>query len=113
MALAFDISEQELPLFLSEADEHLQALDSHLLLMERQDYDAETLQSIFRSAHTLKGMAGMIGHTRMVRLTHALETAFDGIRKGSLAVSEVLIDLCLDAVDGLRYLRDEVVSRTE
>ena len=113
MSLAFDISEQELPLFLSEADEHLQNLDSLLLFIERQEYDAETLQSVFRSAHTLKGMAGMVGHTRMVRLTHALETALDGIRKGSLVVSEALIDLCLDAVDSLRHLRDEVVDRVE
>lgn len=113
MSLAFDISEQELPIFLSEADEHLQNLDSQLLLIERHDYDAETLQSAFRSAHTLKGMAGMIGHTRMVQMTHALETALDGFRKGTLSVSEGLIDLCLDAVDGLRHLRDEVVNRAE
>ena len=71
------------------------------------------LQAAFRAAHTLKGMAGVIGHTRMVRLTHALETVLDGVRKGDVQISTPLIDLSLDAVEGLRQLREEVTSREE
>jgi two-component system, chemotaxis family, sensor kinase CheA len=110
MALVFDISQDELPIFMAETEEHLQVLDENLIKLERQANDAELLQAIFRAAHTLKGTAGMIGHKRLVALTHRLETAFDGIRKGTLAVTTSLVDVCLEAVDALRLLRDEVVS---
>jgi two-component system chemotaxis sensor kinase CheA len=89
-------------------DEHLQTLDEILIQLERLQDDSEALQAAFRSAHTLKGMAGVVGHTRMVNLTHALETVLDGLRKGTLCISTPLIDLSLEAVDGLRLLREEV-----
>lgn len=110
MELAFDISQDELPIFLAEVDEHLQTLDEILVQLEQAEERPELLQLAFRAAHTLKGMAGIIGHHRMTDLTHALETAFDSVRKGMLHITTPLIDLCLDAVDGLRLLRDEVVT---
>jgi two-component system chemotaxis sensor kinase CheA len=109
MEMLFDISQDELPIFLAEVDEHLQVLDEIIVQLERDD-SPELVQKLFRAAHTLKGMAGMIGHHRMTRLTHTLETAFDGVRKNTLSISTPLIDLCLDAVDSLRLLREEVVS---
>ena len=110
MQMVFDISQDEMPIFLAEADEHLQVLDEILVEIEHLDHDSEQLHTAFRAAHTLKGMAGMIGHQRMTRLTHALETAFDGIRKDTIPVTTPLIDACLDAIDGLRMLREEVVT---
>lgn len=110
MQMVFDISQDELPIFLAEVDEHLQTLDETLVELEHRSGDADLLQSAFRAAHTLKGMSGMIGHHRMTNLTHALETAFDGLRKGQYPVTTALIDLCLDAVDGLRALREEVIN---
>jgi two-component system, chemotaxis family, sensor kinase CheA len=111
MELAFDISQDELPIFLAETEDHLQILDEGLIRLERQDVDSDLIQQIFRAAHTLKGTAGMIGHQRLVELTHALEMAFDGIRKNELVVNSHLIDICLDAVDALRLLREEVVQK--
>jgi len=110
MELVFDISQDELPLFLAETDEHLQLLDEGLVKLERKDEDPDLLQTLFRAAHTLKGIAGMIGHKRMVELTHKVEAAFDAVRKNELNISTSLIDLCLEGVDGLRLLRDEVLS---
>lgn len=112
MQMVFDISQDELPIFLAEVDEHLQTLDETLVELEHRSDDSDLLQNAFRAAHTLKGMAGMIGHHRMTNLTHALETAFDGLRKAQYSVSTALIDLCLDAVDGLRALREEVIKGT-
>ncbi len=112
MQMVFDISQDELPIFLAEVDEHLQTLDETLVELEHRSDDPDLLQNAFRAAHTLKGMAGMIGHHRMTHLTHAMETAFDGLRKGQYPVSAALIDLCLDAVDGLRALREEVINGT-
>lgn len=108
MDIQFDISEDELPIFLAEVEEHLQVLDENLVEIERAEGDPELLQKLFRAAHTLKGMAGMIGHLRMTRLTHAMETAFDCLRKNTLQISTPLVDLCLDTVDSLRSLRTEV-----
>jgi two-component system, chemotaxis family, sensor kinase CheA len=110
MDIQFDISEDELPIFLAEVDEHLQVLDENLVEIERATGDADLLQKLFRAAHTLKGMAGMIGHQRMTRLTHVMETAFDGLRKNTLQISTQFVDLCLDTVDSLRNLRTEVSS---
>lgn len=108
MEIIFDISEEELPLFLAEADEHLQVLDDVLIRLERESSNSELVQTVFRSAHTIKGMSGMIGHQRMTNLTHALETVLDGVRKNSIPITAQLINICLDAVDHLRLLRDEV-----
>ncbi len=110
MEITFDISEDELPIFLAELDEHLQVLDDILIRLEREESDAELVQTVFRSAHTIKGMCGMIGHRRMTDLTHALETVLDGVRKNSIQISTPLVDQCLEAVDRLRSLREEVVT---
>jgi len=110
MEITFDISEDELPVFLAEADEHLQALDDSLIRLEREDADADLVQTVFRSAHTIKGMSGMIGHKRMTALTHALETVLDGVRKNSIQITKPMINICLEAVDHLRLLRDEIVT---
>lgn len=110
MSLQFDLSADELPIFLAETDEHLQTLDEGLVRLEREEGDEALIQALFRAAHTLKGSAGLIGHRRLVDLTHALETVFDALRKHTLQVTPTLIDLCLQGVDALRALRDEVVS---
>lgn len=108
MEIIFDINEEELPIFLAEVDEHLQALDDSLIRLERGEADPELVQIVFRAAHTIKGMSGMIGHQRMTDLTHAMETVLDGVRKNTIQINSQLINVCLDAVDHLRMLRDEV-----
>lgn len=110
MQIIFDINEEELPIFLAEVDEHLQLLDDGLIRLEREEADTELMQTVFRSAHTIKGMSGMIGHQRMTDLTHAMETVLDGVRKNEIQVSSQLVNVCLEAVSHLRLLRDEVSS---
>ena len=97
MQIIFDINEEELPIFLAEVDEHLQLLDDGLIRLEREEADAELMQTVFRSAHTIKGMSGMIGHQRMTDLTHAMETVLDGVRKNEIQVSSQLVNVCLEA----------------
>ena len=79
MDLKFDIDQDEMPIFMAETDEQLQVLDEGLIRLEQSGDDNELIQALFRAAHTLKGTSGMIGHRRMVTLTHALENALDGI----------------------------------
>jgi two-component system chemotaxis sensor kinase CheA len=111
MEITFDITDDELPIFVAEASEQLQMLDEGLVRLEREESDPDLLQALFRAAHTLKGAAGMINHKRMVDLTHAMETALDSLRKNQIVVSVALIDTCLEAIDALRELVDEVSCR--
>ncbi len=113
MELVFDISPDEMPLFLAETEDQLQVLEEGLVRIEHESDDQDLIQGLFRAAHTLKGMAGMIGHKRLVSLTHALENGFDGIRKKSYGISTEFVDLCLESIDGLRLLREEVIDRQE
>jgi two-component system chemotaxis sensor kinase CheA len=111
--MAFDISNDELPIFLAETDDQIQLLEEELIRIEKNENDPEIIQSLFRAAHTLKGMAGMIGHKRLVELTHSLETAFDGVRKGNIEITTDFVDVCLTSLDALRILRNEVVENKE
>jgi two-component system, chemotaxis family, sensor kinase CheA len=113
MELVFDISPDEMPLFLAETEDLLQVLEEGLVRIEQEADDPDLIQALFRAAHTLKGMAGMIGHKRLVELTHALENGFDGLRKKSYGMSSHFIDLCLESIDYLRGLREEVIDRQQ
>lgn len=95
-----------LPVFLSEADEHLQALEEGVLQLERQGPNPELVAGLFRSAHTLKGSAGTLGFQRMAELAHALEEVLEALRAGR--GGDGLADLLLECVDTLRALRQEV-----
>ena len=108
--MPFDISEDELPIFQAETEDHLTILEDGLVRLEQNDRDPDLLQALFRAAHTIKGTAGMIGHKRLVEITHVLENAFDAVRKNQLTISTNLINLCLETVDILRSLRDEVIT---
>lgn len=111
-----DITSEELKIFLDEADEQIQHLTQGLLALEK-GADPNLLQDIFRAAHTLKGGAATLGRVRMTRLAHALETALNRLRNGELQPEPRLIDLMLQATDGLnalcRELTGEVVGDLE
>ncbi|MGH2409217.1 MAG: Hpt domain-containing protein, partial [Chloroflexota bacterium] len=113
MALEFDADEQELALFLAENNEHLQLLDQNVVQLEANGTDMQLLQQIFRSAHTIKGGAGMIGHHRMAETAHAMENVLDALRAGTLEVTQPTVDALLAALDCLRALNDEVSTRVE
>lgn len=108
--LTFDITADELEIFLEDVNESLQALETGILDLE-QKRDPETLNSIFRAAHTLKALAGTVGHRPMAELTHTLETLFSDMREASLSPTQAIIDELLVAVDILKSLRDEIISR--
>ncbi|KAA3648418.1 MAG: chemotaxis protein CheA [Chloroflexi bacterium] len=113
MTLEIDLSEEEVSIYIAESDEQLETLAQGFVRLEQEQDNEDLVQSLFRAAHTLKGSAGMIGHTRMVDITHTLEAALDQVRKGKLIPNPELIDMCLDAVDAITILRDEVISQEE
>ena len=110
MELASDITQQDIHLFLQEADEQLQMLDDNIVRLEREEDNIDLLQQIFRAAHSLKGSSATLGHRQMAALAHHMENVLDGLRKGTLAVSAQLIDALLNSLDVLRVLKEELVS---
>ena len=96
-----DVS-QYLDIFLDESKEHLQHLNTSVLNLEQDAENPETIGEIFRSAHTLKGMAGTMGFKRMQTLTHDMENVFSEVRDGNLKINAGMIDVlfrCLDALE--------------
>ena len=96
-----DVS-QYLEIFIDETKEHLQSLNEHLLIIEKEPDNKDTINEIFRAAHSLKGMAGTMGYKRMQRLTHDMENVLSEIRNGKMSVTAELVDVlfqCLDALE--------------
>ena len=96
-----DVS-QYLEIFLDETKEHLQNLNTQILELEADPENMDTINEIFRAAHSLKGMAGTMGYKRMQNLTHDMENVFSEVRNGNIKVQPEMIDVlfrCLDALD--------------
>jgi len=108
--LIFDIEADELQIFLEEVNEHLQTIETGILCLE-QGASSDTLHAIFRGAHTLKALAGTVGHQSMADLTHTMETLFDGMRQDEITPTRAVVDDLLAAVDVLKALRDEIITR--
>ena len=91
--------DQYIDIFLDESREHLQNLNDCLLRIEDNPDDNETVNEIFRIAHTLKGMSGTMGFTNMQKLTHKMENVLDGIRSQKIKVTRDLIDSLFEGLD--------------
>ena len=102
---------QYLEIFIDETSEHLQSLSDCIMTLEKEPDNKDTINEVFRAAHSLKGMAGTMGFKRMQHLTHDMEDVFQEVRSDKIAVNSKMIDIlfkCLDALD--RYL--ETIKET-
>lgn len=101
-----------LGLFLDESRENLQTLNGSLLALEKDAGDREALNTIFRVAHSLKGMSATMGFDRMAKLTHRMEEVLALLRDEGGAVTHETMDTlfaCLDVLEGLvNDIADEV-----
>lgn len=102
-----DVS-QYLEIFLDETGEHLQNLSDQLMILESEPENEDTINEIFRAAHSLKGMAGTMGYKRMQNLTHDMENVFSEIRNGKMKVTSHLIDILFKALDALEEYKDNI-----
>jgi two-component system, chemotaxis family, sensor kinase CheA len=98
-----------LPEFLQESEEHLQVLNEKMLDAEKAikggaQMDAKELNTMFRSAHTIKGTASFIGLKKVVALTHKAETLLQKLRDGEMALSAQIVDVLFAAFDKLNSL---------
>jgi len=93
--------------FFEESREGLDAMEAGLLSLEEGNRDPETINSVFRAAHSIKGGAATFGFESIAGLTHVLETLLDELRAGKRALEPSAVDAMLGSVDVLRALLRE------
>jgi two-component system, chemotaxis family, sensor kinase CheA len=96
--------------FLDESREGLDAMEQGLLRLERGETGAETINTIFRAAHSIKGGAGTFGLSDITRVTHLLETLLDEMRSGRRTAGTEASAVLMRSVDVLRDLLDAAQS---
>lgn len=107
-----DVS-QYLEIFIDETKEHLQTLSEQLMILEQEPKNEDTINEIFRAAHSLKGMAGTMGYKRMQHLTHMMENALSEIRSGNMSVTEDLVDILFQCLDALEAYLDQICESSD
>jgi two-component system chemotaxis sensor kinase CheA len=102
---------QFIPSFLEESFEGLELMESSLLNLEQGD--DETINSIFRAAHSIKGGAGTFGFNHVTEFTHLVETLLDEMRDGRRNIEQDDVELLLESVDCMRSLIEAIRDERE
>jgi two-component system chemotaxis sensor kinase CheA len=103
---------QYIGVFLEESEEHLQSLNEHLLELEKSP-SLETLDEIFRSAHTLKGMAATMGFDDVAKLTHQMENVLQKLKTNEIAVTSRVVDVLFKCLDNLESMVQLIASGSD
>ena len=105
-AVSMNYDDETLRIFLDEAREHLEGIESDLLLIEktRENVDKETVNKVFRAVHSVKGGAGFFGFEKIKDLTHAMESMFGLMRKDQLQPTSDLVSQLLESADRLKQM---------
>jgi two-component system, chemotaxis family, sensor kinase CheA len=115
--MAIDCEDQELlEGFLAETTELLEKLDDDLVSLEKNPEDADLMNRIFRSIHTVKGASSFLGFDFLVKVTHKTEDVLNRLRKIELTLNSEIMDVVLEAVDLVKTLvadikEGEIVER--
>jgi two-component system, chemotaxis family, sensor kinase CheA len=102
-----------MPMFLAEAQEHLQELNLAIVRLEENPRDRETVDEIFRIAHSLKGMSATMGFDKIAKLTHEMEDVFELLRQRSDALPNDVVDTVLACLDALSSSFDAIEADGE
>lgn len=95
---------QYMTMFLEESMENLQTLNESLLELEKSPEDVDTLNKIFRVAHTIKGMAATMGFNDIADLTHKMEDVLSEFRDGKMKVTQNVVTILFDCLDTLEKM---------
>lgn len=102
-----------LDVFIEESKEHIQALNDHLLELEKDPANIAIVNEIFRSAHTLKGMSATMGYQDLADLTHKMENVLDAIRNEKVKLTSPMVDVIFEAVDALEAMVLDIIDGGE
>lgn len=104
-----DVS-QYLEIFIDETNEHIQTLSDCIMTLEKEPDNKDTINEVFRAAHSLKGMAGTMGFKRMQHLTHDMEDVFQEVRSDKIKVNSKMIDILFECLDAIEQYLENVKS---
>jgi two-component system chemotaxis sensor kinase CheA len=110
------ICEEDVPLildFITESDEHIESAEAGLLELETKPDDKEVLNQIFRSFHSIKGLAGFLNLTDIGSLAHAAENLLDLARKGQLLLAGKNTDFVFKSIDMLKNMVADLKESVE
>ena len=96
--------------FFAEAEELLTAMEAALLRVDDGAHDSDTLNEIFRAAHTIKGSAGLFGLNSIVGFTHIVESVLDRVRNGTLPIDRTLLGTLLQCRDHIAGMVRDVAQ---
>ncbi|PCL93983.1 chemotaxis protein CheA [Paenibacillus lautus] len=101
---------QYLTMFIDESNDHLQSLNENMLQLESNPDDIGIVQIIFRSAHTLKGMAATMGFEDLASLTHQMENVLDLVRNEKLKMQDFIFDTLFKSLDALESMVQDITE---
>ncbi|MGP1434020.1 MAG: chemotaxis protein CheA [Catonella sp.] len=104
---------QYLDIFVDETKEHIQVLSDQIMVLEKEPDNSDAIAEIFRSAHSLKGMAGTMGFKRMQHLTHDMEDVFSAVREGKMKVNDSLVDTLFRGLDAIQEYLDLIQETSD
>lgn len=104
---------QFLETFYEESFEGLEIMETELLALDVGAADSETINTIFRAAHSIKGGSGTFGLNAVADFTHVMETLLDEMRDGKRDVTEEAVNLLLTTVDVLREMLTALRENSE
>ena len=104
---------QYLELFIEESRDHLQNINKNLLLLEQYPDEPEVINEVFRSAHTIKGIAGSMEFNATTRIAHSVENILDNVRSGNLKLTPEIIDVLFECLDYLESLLQDIINYGE
>ncbi len=105
-----------LKIFRAEAEEHLKSIRENLLLLERQGGDQEALNSVLRSAHTIKGSSRMVGLEEIGKMAHRMEDLLKAIEEGKQQLNGPNLELLLRGLELIERMiinPDQVDEKTQ
>jgi two-component system chemotaxis sensor kinase CheA len=100
-------------LFIAETKEHLVGIGECIVRLENDPSGKDAIDSLFRFAHSVKGMAASMGYDFISGLAHAMEDLMDRVRKGDIAFAATTADLLMEGVDRLQEMVRDVESGVE
>ena len=97
-------------MFVSESQDHLQKMDGLLLALEQNGADRVSVDTLFREAHSLKGMSASMGYEELAKVSHRMEDYLDRFRGGKGALTRQGVDMLFEGVDLLRRAVEEIAA---
>lgn len=106
-----DMDDLYYTMFLEETKEQIQAIEQELLILEQGQGDTETINSIFRMAHSIKGASATMGFDDMTSLAHHLENLLSRVRAKEIQVDIQVMNTFLKSIDALKEIHQGIQER--